>query len=302
VPAKEVALTLRRLAPLILAGLVLAACARNAPAPIDYRITAVIERALRDDATRRADLSQRQARRELGDGPIYTVRSGDTLGVIATRYGVRVSDIIRLNGLTDPDRIFVGQPLMLPDAARVQTAFADPANRTARSSVVVDETAIPKTTPQQRPETRQTARATQPAPPRVPALPRARAASTGFDWPVQGRVLQPFGPQGSGRVNDGINIAAESGAPVRAAADGEVIYVGEEVKNLGNLLLIRHADGWITAYAHTEAVAVRRGEQVRQGQPVAKVGRSNGASQVHFELRRGTEPVDPLTRLPKLSS
>lgn len=303
VPAKEVALILRRLAPLILAALVLGACARNVPAPIDYRITAVIERALRDDATRRADLSQRQARRELGDGPIYTIRSGDTLGEIATRYGVRVSDIIRLNGLTDPDRIFVGQPLMLPDVARVQTAFADPKDRTARSSVVVDETAIPRTRPLQRPETRQTARATPPAPtPRARALPRARSASTGFSWPVQGRVLQPFGPQGGGRVNDGINIAAESGAPVRAAADGEVIYVGEEVKNLGNLLLIRHADGWITAYAHTEAVEVRRGDQVRQGQPVAKVGRSNGASQVHFELRRGTEPVDPLTRLPKLSS
>ncbi len=303
VPTKEVALTLRQLAPFILAGLVLAACARNAPAPVDYRITAVIERALRDDATRRADLSQRQARRELGDGPVYTVRTGDTVGEIATRHSVRVSDIIRLNGLADADLIFVGQLLMLPDAARVQTAFADPADRNARSSVVVDETAIPKAAPQQLPETRQTVRATQPVPRfRARALPRARSTSAGFDWPVRGRILQPFGPQGSGRVNDGINIAATIGAPVRAAADGEVIYVGEEMKNLGNLLLIRHANGWITAYAHTEAVVVRRGEQVRQGQPVAKVGRSNGTSQVHFELRRGTEPVDPLTRLPKLSS
>jgi murein DD-endopeptidase MepM/ murein hydrolase activator NlpD len=303
VPTKEVVLTLRQLAPLILAGLVLAACARNAPAPIDYRIKAVIERVLRDDATRRADLSQRQARRELGDGPVYTVRTGDTLGEIATRHSVRVSDIIRLNGLADPDRIFVGQPLMLPDGARVQTAFAEPADRNARSSVVVDETAIPKTALQQIPETRQTVRATQPAPrSRAQALPRARSTSASFDWPVRGRILQPFGPQGSGRVNDGINIAATIGAPVRAAADGEVIYVGEEVKNLGNLLLIRHANGWITAYAHTKAVVVRRGEQVRQGQPVAKVGRANGAGQVHFELRRGTEPVDPLTRLPKLSS
>ncbi|MEK9946254.1 MAG: M23 family metallopeptidase [Alphaproteobacteria bacterium] len=301
-PAKEVALTLRRFVFLFLAGLALAACARSVPAPVDYRITAVIERALRDDASRRADLSQRQARRELGDGPIYTVRSGDTLGEIADRYGVRVVDIIRLNGLANPDRIFVGQPLMLPDAARVQTAFVDPATRRERSSVVVDETAIPKTPATKPVETTQTARATPPPPvPRARVLPRARA-SRGFDWPVQGRVLQTFGPQGNGRVNDGINIAAAPGAPVRAAADGEVIYVGEEVKNLGNLLLIRHADGWITAYAHTQAVAVRRGDQVSQGQPIAQVGRSNGASQVHFELRRGTEPVDPLTRLPQLTS
>ncbi len=295
-------MTLRRLVPLILFGLALAACARSVPAPVDYRITAVIERALRDDATRRADLSQRQARRELGDGPIYTVRSGDTLGEIATRYGVQVSDIIRLNGLANPDRIFVGQPLMLPDAARVQTAFADPAKRPARSSVVVDETAIPKTPTDRPAAVTQTARASPPAPtPRARVLPRARA-SRGFDWPVRGQVLQTFGPQGNGRVNDGIDIAAAPGAPVRAAADGEVIYVGEEVKNLGNLLLIRHADGWITAYAHADAVAVRRGDQVRQGQQIAKVGRLNGASQVHFELRRGTEPVDPLTRLPQLTS
>jgi murein DD-endopeptidase MepM/ murein hydrolase activator NlpD len=308
VPTKEVALTLRPLVSFMLAGLVLAACARDAPAPIDYRITAVIERALRDDATRRAGLSQRQARRELGDGPVYTVRSGDTLGEIATRHSVGVSDIIRLNGLVDPDRIFLGQLLVLPDRARVQTAFADPTDRNARPSVVVDETAIPETAPQQLPETRQTVRANQPVPrSRAQALQRTRSSntrssSTGFDWPVRGRVLQPFGPQGSGRVNDGINIAATIGAPVRAAADGEVIYVGEEVKNLGSLLLIRHANGWITAYAHTDTVVVRRGEEVRQGQPVAKVGRSNGASQVHFELRRGTKPVDPLTRLPKLSS
>jgi murein DD-endopeptidase MepM/ murein hydrolase activator NlpD len=221
----------------------------------------------------------------------------------AKRHSVRVSDIIRLNGLADPDRIFVGQPLMLPDGARVRTAFAEPADRNARSSVVVDETAIPKTAPQQLPETRQTVPATQAVQrSRTRAFSRDRTTSAGFDWPVRGRILQPFGPQGSGRVNDGINIAATIGAPVRAAADGEVIYVGQEVKNLGNLLLIGHANGWITAYAHTEAVVVRRGEQVRQGQPVAKVGRSNGASQVHFELRRGTEPVDPLTRLPKLSS
>jgi len=121
-----VALTLRSIAPLVLFCVVLAACARTAPAPIDYRITAVIERALRDDATRRAGVSQRQALRELGDGPIYTVRAGDTLSVIADRYGVRAADVIRLNGLADPNRIFVGQPLMLPESARVQLTFAEP--------------------------------------------------------------------------------------------------------------------------------------------------------------------------------
>ena len=302
-PTKEAGLFLRHLTGLMLISLVLAACARNTPAPVDYRITAVIERALRDDAIRRADLSQRQARRELGDGPVYIVRIGDTVGKIAMRYNVTVSDIIRLNGLANPDRIFVGQPLMLPDGVRIQTAFADPADRNAGPSVVIDETGAANTAAQKPTKTRQMENTAQPVPrSRTGALLRTSSASATFDWPVRGRILQPFGPQGSGRVNDGINIAATIGTPVRAAADGEVIYVGEEVKNLGNLVLIRHANEWITAYAHTESVAVRRGEQVRQGQPVAKVGRSNGASQVHFELRRGTEPVDPLTRLPKLSS
>jgi len=212
-------------------------------------------------------------------------------------------DIIRLNGLANPDRIFVGQPLILPDGVRIQTAFADPADRNSGPSVVIDETGAANTVGQKLTKTRQTENTAQPVPrSRTGALLRTSSTSAAFDWPVRGRILQPFGPQGSGRVNDGINIAATVGSPVRAAANGEVIYVGEEVKNLGNLLLIRHANEWITAYAHTESVVVRRGEQVRQGQPVAKVGRSNGASQVHFELRRGTEPVDPLTRLPKLSS
>ncbi len=295
-------MTLRRLAPLLLFGIILAACARSVPAPIDYRITAVIERALRDDATRLAGLSQRQAIRELGDGPIYTVRSGDSLGAIADRYGVSSDDIIRLNGISDPDRIFVGQALMLPDSARVQVAFAEP--RTSRPAVTVDESVISKDSA---PAPAQQARVPATPPPtrqasRVPVDPPFQASGAQFDWPVRGRILQTFGPQGGGRINDGINIAADNGAPVRASADGEVIYVGEEVKNLGNLLLVRHAQGWITAYAHTDAVAVRRGEQVRQGQTIARAGRTNGdAGQVHFQLRRGTEPVDPLTRLPKLA-
>ncbi len=293
-------MTLRSIVPLILLGFVLVACARTAPAPIDYRITAVIERALRDDATRRAGVAQRQAQRELGDGPIYTVRSGDTLGVIADCYGVQAADIVRLNGLADPNRIFVGQPLMLPESARVQLAFTAPRPTPAAPAVVVDESAIPKDV---RPQ--QVARA--PIPASRPATQARfdqpyRSSGSQFDWPVRGRILQPFGPQGSGRVNDGINIAADDGAPVRAAAYGEVIYVGEEVKNLGNLLLIRHAEGWITAYAHTDTVAVRRGDVVRQGQPIARAGRAGGATgQVHFQLRRGTEPVDPMTRLPSLT-
>ena len=318
-------MTLSRLSLLLLVGVVLAACARSAPAPVEYRVSQVIERVLRDDANRRVAQDQRLARREVGAGPIYTVRNGDSISVIADRYGVSAVDIVRLNGILDPDKIYVGQGLVLPAAARVQVAgTARP--QSIRPTVFVDESAIPRDAPQPvavaRRETprpverqvasleavapatpapvRETARA-EPPPVPVPA-PRPRSSGRAFDWPVRGRIVEGFGPQGAGRINDGINIAANAGDPVRAAGDGEVIYVGEEVKNLGSLLLIRHADGWITAYAHTDGASVKAGQQVRQGDVIARAGRNGGGSYVHFQLRRGTEPVDPLTRLPNLTS
>ena len=116
-----------------------------------------------------------------------------------------------------------------------------------------------------------------------------------FLWPVAGRVISPFGNNPNGGRNDGINILVPRGTPVRAADAGEVSYVGNELKGYGNLILIRHDNGFVTAYAHTDGVQVKRGERVERGQVIATVSDTGNVSQpqLHFELRHGTQPVDP---------
>jgi len=142
--------------------------------------------------------------------------------------------------------------------------------------------------------------AAQPAPPPAAAEPSPPAADGGrFLWPVEGRVVVGFGPQPGGLHNDGINIAAARGTPIRAADGGTVAYAGNELGGFGNLLLIKHEDGWLTAYAHNEEILVKIGDTVRRGQMVARVGSSGSANapQLHFEVRRGERPVDPMPLL-----
>jgi murein DD-endopeptidase MepM/ murein hydrolase activator NlpD len=128
--------------------------------------------------------------------------------------------------------------------------------------------------------------------------PQPRASSR-FLWPVNGKVISSFGAKKGGLHNDGINIAAPRGAPVRAAENGIVAYAGNELRGFGNLLLIKHADGWTSAYAHNDQLLVRRGDQVRRGQIIARVGSTGSVTspQLHFELREGSEAIDPLTLL-----
>lgn len=113
--------------------------------------------------------------------------------------------------------------------------------------------------------------------------------------PVNGRVISGFGPKGGGLHNDGLNIAAPRGTPVLAAENGIVVYAGSELRGFGNLLLVNHADGWMTAYAHNEALLVKRGDIVRRGQAIARVGSTGSVDtpQLHFEVRRNSRPVDP---------
>jgi len=120
-----------------------------------------------------------------------------------------------------------------------------------------------------------------------------------FLWPVKGQVISGFGPKKGGLNNDGINISAPAGTDVVAADNGVVAYAGNELRGFGNLLLIRHADGWVTAYAHNEKLLVKRGEKVKRGQTIAQIGSTGNVSapQLHFEIRKGTDPVDPLKYL-----
>jgi murein DD-endopeptidase MepM/ murein hydrolase activator NlpD len=125
--------------------------------------------------------------------------------------------------------------------------------------------------------------------------PAPRAAAR-FAWPLPGKVIANFGPAGGGLHNDGINIAATLGTQVRAADNGVVAYAGNELRGFGNLLLIKHADGWTTAYAHNEKLLVQRGDTVTQGQVIATVGRTGNVDspQLHFEVRKGTQAMNPI--------
>ena len=136
-------------------------------------------------------------------------------------------------------------------------------------------------------------------PPTLPPL-----ADTSFVWPVRGRILSSFGSGPDGTRNDGINIAAPAGTPVLAAAAGTVAYAGNELRGYGNLILIKHAGGFITAYAHNSVLLVRRGEAVRRGEIIARIGATGAVAepQLHFEIRRGTRSLDPSGYLPALSA
>ncbi|CAH1660481.1 Murein DD-endopeptidase MepM/ murein hydrolase activator NlpD [Hyphomicrobiales bacterium] len=128
------------------------------------------------------------------------------------------------------------------------------------------------------------------------SIPKAGASANEFRWPARGRVIQGFGGRGG---NEGINIAVPEGTPVKAAEGGTVAYSGSELKGYGNLVLIRHEDGWVSAYANNGELLVKRGEKVKRGQTVAKSGQTGNVSspQLHFELRKGSTPVDPMNHL-----
>jgi murein DD-endopeptidase MepM/ murein hydrolase activator NlpD len=153
--------------------------------------------------------------------------------------------------------------------------------------------------------------AAQPAPPEQlaalppPPLPRPpKQGEARFLWPVHGRILATYGTGGNGTHNDGINIAAPAGTPVLAADAGVVAYAGNELRGYGNLLLVKHSGGWMTAYAHNSALLVKRGDRVKRGQEIARVGATGavGEPQLHFEIRQGTRALDPDDYLPPLAA
>lgn len=224
---------------------------------------------------------------------VYVVAAGDTVSAVARRHEVSVSEVIRQNDLKAPDYgVYVGQRLVLPWQAGGDSEIRNP-------RLPQDEVRNPASPP----AAAVVSREPNPPPPRVeladPDGPPPKRAASKFMWPVRGKVVSGFGAKGGGLYNDGINIAAPDGDIVRAAENGIVAYAGNELRGYGNLLLVRHADGWVSAYAHNGELLVRRGQVVKRGQPIAKVGRSGAVSQpqLHFELRRGRKAVDPKPHL-----
>ncbi len=221
----------------------------------------------------------------------HRVVPGDTLYGISRRYRVDLYLLARANQMAPPYRILIGQRLRLPGlapTAPVPVALVKPPVKPATKPATKPRLpAAPKSPP----------KSAQPAP---PPLPR-RLGKGGFIWPLKGRILSSFGPKGNGLHNDGINIAARQGTPVRAVRGGIVAYAGNELRGFGNLVLIKHSGGWVTAYAHNQKLLVRRGERVARGQAIARVGRTGNvqAPQLHFEMRRGKKAVDPQRHLSK---
>ncbi len=231
------------------------------------------------------------------------VQAGDTLYGVARRHRVPMAEVARVNNLAPPYVIRVGQRLRLPDGATV-AAVGPGAGAAIRTETLpppassgAPSVSPPGTTPSAGPPGAPAPAATTASlPPAFEAPPRSGRF---FEWPVKGEVISRFGPKSSGLRNDGINISAPRGTPVRAAEGGVVAYAGNELRGFGNLILVRHADGWVTAYAHAEEILVRRGERVERGQEIARVGRSGGVAdpQLHFEIRKGGEPVDPIAHM-----
>ncbi|MGE5503000.1 MAG: peptidoglycan DD-metalloendopeptidase family protein [Actinomycetota bacterium] len=239
-----------------------------------------------------------------GGGSDYVVQKGDSLILIARRHGVDFASLAAVNNKRPPYVIHPGERLSIPRAGGTQVAMAPAHSGTPNTRFIASPNAAAGQVPPPRPAAPTAeAPAVAPAPsqaafaptPTIPAAPAARAGST-FLWPVKGEVLAEFGPlPGKGQHNDGINIAAAKGTPVKAAENGVVAYVGNELKGFGNLLLVKHADGWMTAYAHTDQLMVRKGDTVTRGQTIATVGSSGSVTtpQLHFEIRRGTQAVNP---------
>lgn len=248
----------------------------------------------------------------------HRVMRGETLYGISRFYRTDLATLARLNGIGPPYNIYAGQslrvPMAVPAPLPVTTAAVEPqpmpAPAAQRSGVEVSPVPAPTASrtapaspsalplPEARPEAPPIAAKPDPEP-QMAALPPARAGSLLFSWPVKGRVVSGFGPKPGGQHNDGINIEVARGTAVHAAEAGMVVYVGNELKGYGNLVLIRHAGGWVTAYAHNDEILVRRGAQIGKGHMIARSGSSGaiGAPQVHFEIRRGRDPVDPLRYL-----
>jgi murein DD-endopeptidase MepM/ murein hydrolase activator NlpD len=232
---------------------------------------------------------------------VHVVNRGDTLLSIARRNHVSIAELAKANSLEPSAKLKLGTKLTVPGA---KTAAVAPAAQPAAGAQPATASAPPPTKiaaatgdPQQK---ARLAQAT-PTPAEVSAETPVKASeATGalptFRWPVRGKVITSYGAKTNGKSNDGINLAVPEGTPVKAAEDGVVAYSGNELKGYGNLVLVRHSNGYVTAYAHASELLVRRGDTIKRGQIIAKSGQSGevGSPQLHFEIRKGSSPVDPL--------
>jgi len=224
---------------------------------------------------------------------VHIVAPGETLMSISRLYKKSVAEIAGANKIAPHTLVKIGDRLVIPGKVAQPTMAAPKVQPAAPAQAASPKVAAVEPAP--------TARIATPAPQAATEVAStASAGAPSFRWPVRGRVIAGFGPKGGGQQNDGINLAVPEGTAIRASEDGVVAYAGSELKGYGNLILIRHANGFVTAYAHASELMVKRNDQVRRGQIIAKSGQTGTVTspQLHFEIRKGSAPVDPTQYLP----
>ncbi|MCK1517431.1 peptidoglycan DD-metalloendopeptidase family protein [Bradyrhizobium sp. 190] len=236
---------------------------------------------------------------------VHIVNRGDTLMSIARRNNVQVTELAKANNLDQSAKLSLGMKLTVPGsrsaavAPVAQPVAAAPAQPVAQVAAPATKMASAGGPPQSARLASATTNVVEEKPAAEPASIKpseATGALPTFRWPVRGKVITSYGAKTNGKSNDGINLAVPEGTPVKAAEDGVVAYSGNELKGYGNLVLVRHSNGYVTAYAHASELLVKRGDTIKRGQIIAKSGQSGevGSPQLHFEIRKGSSPVDPL--------
>jgi murein DD-endopeptidase MepM/ murein hydrolase activator NlpD len=260
------------------------------------------------ERAREGAVSRGLASKPPATGVVHVVTAGETLLSLSRRYHVPPAQIAKANDLSPNASLRIGQRVTIPGVAQSQSARAPVQGKSASPEKPVErpQPDVARSKPksgaseQKVASTEPVATANLVSPAHQP--PEAATSSGGtpnFRWPVHGRIISAFGARLNGEQNSGINLSVPEGTSIKAAEDGVVAYAGNELKGYGNLVLVRHAGGYVTAYAHANEILVKRGDTVKRGQIIARAGQTGNVNspQLHFEIRKGSTPVDPLPLL-----
>jgi murein DD-endopeptidase MepM/ murein hydrolase activator NlpD len=240
-------------------------------------------------------------------GDTHVVQPGESLIGIARRHGMTLAELAHANHISPFTKVSIGDRLTIPgrgqqrvDERQVPVRQPEPPHLQA-ARIERPRTAPPVESVGSVPVENARLATPEPAPAAAAENPVKKAEAVAankmpqFRWPVTGHIIEAFGARPNGTTNDGINLAVPEGTPIKAAEDGVVAYAGNELKGYGNLVLVRHADNFVSAYANASELLVKRGDTVKRGQVIARAGQTGNVSspQLHFEIRKGSTPVDP---------
>jgi murein DD-endopeptidase MepM/ murein hydrolase activator NlpD len=235
-----------------------------------------------------------------GHQGVHVVTPGETLTKISRLYGKPIHEIAKANNILAGAKLNVGDRLVIPGVRTTALKSTATAIKSAPAVAQAKPAPAPAAVPNE-PEPAVSASVFAPVAEASGSKDSVKLADAAgslpkFRWPANGRVIAGYGPSTNGQQNDGINIAVPENTPVKAAEDGVVAYAGNELKGYGNLVLVRHPNGYVTAYAHAKELVVKRGDQVKRGQVIARSGQTGNvnAPQLHFEIRKGASPLDPM--------